>query len=52
MEKVWHHVFSHELRGVDSQDQPLLLTEPPLNPHHNREIMTTMAFETFQTPAM
>lgn len=51
MERIWKHIFFNELSAHPSE-HPVLLTEPPLNPTFNREMMAKIMFEKFETPGL
>lgn len=51
MEKIWSHLYSNHLK-LNSEDHPVLLTEAPLNPLHNRERAAEIFFETFTVKAL
>ncbi|XP_077980002.1 actin, cytoplasmic 3-like isoform X1 [Glandiceps talaboti] len=51
MEKIWHYTLEKELR-IQPENYRVLLTEPALNPKLNREKMTQVMFESFNTPGM
>ncbi|KFO31782.1 actin-related protein T2 [Fukomys damarensis] len=49
-ERLWRHLFEWEL-GVKPSEQPVLVTEPSLNPRENREKTAQVMFESFGVPA-
>ncbi|MCJ1309991.1 Actin-like protein [Agyrium rufum] len=51
MEKIWQFVYTEELKTL-SEEHPVLLTEPPLNPRANRDMAAQILFETFNVPAL
>ncbi|KAB8342951.1 hypothetical protein FH972_022547 [Carpinus fangiana] len=51
MELIWNWVFNEELK-TNSEEHPVLLTEPPLNPRAHRSTAAQILFETFNVPAL
>ncbi|KAL8718889.1 MAG: hypothetical protein Q9225_004035 [Loekoesia sp. 1 TL-2023] len=51
MERIWQFVYTEELKTL-SEEHPVLLTEPPLNPRSNRDTAAQLLFETFNVPAI
>ena len=51
MEKILHHTFYNELR-VTPEENPVLLTEVPLNPKANRERRMQVMFDVENVHAM
>lgn len=51
MERLWHHTYSAELRTAP-EEHPLLITEAPLNPRANRDVMCQTLFETMNVPCV
>lgn len=47
MSALWSHTFTDRLRIQDTSQHKILLTEPPLNPHKNRERMVEEMLEKF-----
>lgn len=54
MEAIWQAVLSApQLDGaLPSAGHPVLITEPPLNPRSNREMLAQHLFETFNAPSL
>eukprot|EP00567_Pseudictyota_dubia_P015392 CAMPEP_0197444576 /NCGR_PEP_ID=MMETSP1175-20131217/10024_1 /TAXON_ID=1003142 /ORGANISM="Triceratium dubium, Strain CCMP147" /LENGTH=403 /DNA_ID=CAMNT_0042975393 /DNA_START=65 /DNA_END=1276 /DNA_ORIENTATION=- len=52
MERIWEHVYSKPNLNAKMDEHPVLLTEAPLNPRHNRERTAEIFFETQRTPAL
>ena len=50
MTKIWYTTFMSELK-VEPSNQPVLLSEAPMNPKENREKSVEVFFETFKVPS-
>ena len=46
MELLWNYTFTEAMK-VDPKECKIMLTEPPMNPKKNRELMVSTMFEKF-----
>ncbi|XP_053412445.1 actin-like protein 7A [Nycticebus coucang] len=51
VQDIWEYLFRHEMQ-ISPEEHAVLVSDPPLSPHTNREKYAEMLFETFNTPAM
>ncbi|XP_037351050.1 actin-like protein 7A [Talpa occidentalis] len=51
VQDIWEYLFHKEMK-INPEDHAVLVSDPPLSPHTNREKYAEMLFETFNTPAM
>lgn len=51
IELLWNHVYTQEL-NTNAENHPLLITEAPLNPRHNRDKMAQVLFESLNIPCV
>ncbi|XP_036117738.1 actin-like protein 7A [Molossus molossus] len=51
VQDIWEYLFHQEMK-IAPEDHAVLVSDPPLSPHTNREKYAEMLFETFNTPAM
>ncbi|KAM8804276.1 actin-like protein 7A [Rhynchonycteris naso] len=51
MQGIWEYLFHKEMK-IAPEEHAVLVSDPPLSPHTNREKYAEMLFETFGAPAM
>lgn len=51
VQDIWEYLFHQEMK-IAPEEHAVLVSDPPLSPHTNREKYAEMLFETFKTPAM
>ncbi|XP_054435106.1 actin-like protein 7A [Pteronotus mesoamericanus] len=51
VQAIWEYLFHQEMK-IAPEEHAVLVSDPPLSPHTNRERYAEMLFETFRTPAM
>ncbi|CAG8478613.1 12920_t:CDS:2 [Acaulospora morrowiae] len=51
LEEIWDHIFWEDQLDIDPKEHPLFVTEAAWNSRENRETLTELAFEKYQTLA-
>ncbi|XP_004638133.1 actin-like protein 7A [Octodon degus] len=51
VQDIWEYLFRQEMK-IAPEEHAVLVSDPPLSPHTNREKYAEMLFESFGTPAM
>nr|Q4R6Q3.1 RecName: Full=Actin-like protein 7A [Macaca fascicularis]BAE01221.1 unnamed protein product [Macaca fascicularis] len=51
VQDIWEYLFRQEMK-IAPEEHAVLVSDPPLSPHTNREKYAEMLFEAFNTPAM
>ncbi|KAF6076457.1 actin like 7A [Phyllostomus discolor] len=51
VQAIWEYLFQQEMK-IAPEEHAVLVSDPPLSPHTNRERYAEMLFETFHAPAM
>ncbi|XP_045696839.1 actin-like protein 7A [Phyllostomus hastatus] len=51
VQAIWEYLFQQEMK-IAPEEHAVLVSDPPLSPHSNREKYAEMLFETFRMPAM
>merc|ERR1711981_674183 len=52
MQHVWDYTFGPEKLRIDPSGCKIMLTEPPVNPHKNRERLVQVMFEKYGFPSV
>uniref|UniRef100_A0A0P6JXT4 Actin-like protein 7A n=1 Tax=Heterocephalus glaber TaxID=10181 RepID=A0A0P6JXT4_HETGA len=51
VQDIWEYLFRQEMK-IAPEEHAVLVSDPPLSPHTNRQKYAEMLFESFSTPAM
>ncbi|ORX45297.1 actin-like ATPase domain-containing protein [Hesseltinella vesiculosa] len=52
MENIFDYIFAIFGVSTSNVDHPIVITEPPSNPHYNRNLMSELLFECYGIPSL